>query len=101
MTDLNEDVGRKFDQGKRRFSLIPLKALYAVMDVLEYGAKKYAPGNWRKVPDARTRYYDAAIRHITAWWGGETCDPESGLHHLGHACCCLVFLLALELETQP
>jgi hypothetical protein len=25
------------------------------------------------------------MRHAWAFWGGETYDPESGLHHLAHA----------------
>lgn len=101
MTALNEtEVGVKYDQNKRRFSLFPTRALFAVVDVLEYGARKYAPGNWRKVPDARTRYYDAAMRHLNDWWLGQPRDPESGHHHLAHACCCLVFLLTLESEER-
>ena len=47
-------VGRKADAGKPRWSLLPWNALGAVVSVLEFGARKYAPGNWRHVPDART-----------------------------------------------
>jgi hypothetical protein len=93
-------VGTKHDSDKPRFSLVPRLALSAVVGVLEYGAKKYAPENWREVPDARTRYFDAAHRHLGAWWAGETHDPESKQHHLGHALCCLLFLLELELESK-
>jgi len=92
--------GVKHDQQKRRFSLFPTRTLYAVVDVLEYGARKYEEENWRKVPDSRKRYYDASMRHINDWWMGETHDPESGLHHLAHAMCCLVFLLTVELEGE-
>lgn len=86
----------KNDAGKWRFSLVPLCALRSVIAVLEFGATKYAPDNWKTVPDARRRYFDAAIRHITAWWSGETADSESGEHHLAHAICCLLFLLWIE-----
>jgi hypothetical protein len=89
-------AGVKHDQGKRRFSLVPHDALRQIIDVLEYGARKYEVDNWRKVPDARTRYYDALHRHVDAWWGGERNDPECGLHHLACAGCCVLFLLALE-----
>jgi hypothetical protein len=92
--------GVKHDAQKRRFSLFPTKALYAVVDVLEYGARKYAEGNWRDVENARERYYNASMRHINDWWMGETHDPESGHHHLAHAMCCLVFLLTVELEQR-
>ena len=53
----------------------------------------YGPDNWRRVTDAKNRYFAAMVRHITAWWGGEKFDPESGLHHLAHAGCCLLFLM--------
>ncbi len=83
----------KHDAEKWRFSLIPIAPLKSVISVLEFGARKYAPGNWKTVPDARTRYFNAAMRHITAWWSGERNDTESGLPHLAHAICCLLFLL--------
>lgn len=86
----------KHDAGKWRFSLIPFDALKSVIDVLEFGAQKYAPDNWKTVPGARVRYFDAAIRHITAWRNGEKDDPESGHPHLAHAVCCLLFLLWLD-----
>lgn len=56
--------------------------------------------NWRKVPELRRRYYAAAMRHLVAWWGGERLDPESGLHHLAHALCCVAFVLETELEGE-
>lgn len=88
--------GKKADAGKARWDLVPLGALGVVVDVLGFGAAKYGDDNWRKVPDARRRYFAAAMRHLVAWYGGERLDPESGLHHLGHAMCCLLFLLALD-----
>lgn len=85
--------GRKDDAGKRRYSLIPLRALNAIVDVLGFGAAKYGVDNWQKVPEARQRYYDAAQRHLTAWWAGEKNDPESGQPHLAHVGCCVLFLI--------
>lgn len=86
----------KHDTGKWRLSLIPVYCLRVIVQVLEFGALKYAIDNWKTVPDSRRRYYDAAIRHLTAWWDGETNDPESDLPHLAHAACCIIFLLWLE-----
>lgn len=88
--------GQKFDNDKLRFSLIPKGVLPQVIRVLEFGAKKYSEGNWQNVENARTRYFDAAHRHIDAWWAGESVDTETGESHLAHATCCLMFLLALE-----
>jgi hypothetical protein len=64
--------------------------------VLEAGAVKYDVENWKVVPDARTRYYDAMNRHIEAWWGGQKHDPETDIHHLAHAVCCALFLMWLD-----
>ncbi len=88
--------GRKDDTGKARWDLLPLRAASAIVRVLTYGARKYAPENWRKVPDGRDRYFAAALRHLVAWRGGEAIDPESGEPHLAHAACCLFFLLEIE-----
>lgn len=88
--------GLKFDGGKWRLSLLPIKPLVEIIQVLEFGAKKYAEGNWKKVPDGRRRYFDACIRHLTAWFLGERKDPESGFNHLAHAGCCLFFLMQID-----
>lgn len=88
--------GVKFDGGKPQWSLLPFKALREVVDVLTYGAKKYAPDNWKKVPNAKQRYIDAGFRHFTAYASGEALDPETGKSHLAHAICCLLYLLAFE-----
>jgi hypothetical protein len=68
-----------------------------VVEVLTYGARKYSPDNWKKVPDARRRYTDAGFRHFTAYASGETHDPETGKHHLAHAICCMLYLVAFDL----
>lgn len=84
--------GRKFDGGKLRYGLIPPLAQAEMVKVLTFGAEKYEPDNWKKVPDSKTRYFDALERHVWAWKMGEQIDPESGIHHLAHAMCCLAFL---------
>ena len=88
-------AGQKHDQTKPRFSLIPHQALWQVVAVLEFGAKKYGAENWRGVENARERYFNACHRHLNAWWQGESVDDESGLPHLAHAVCCLIFLMSL------
>lgn len=88
--------GIKYDNAKLRWSLVPEGVMEEVIQVLEYGATKYAPDNWKHVPEATTRYYDAAMRHIDAWWQGEGFDAETKRSHLAHAICCLMFLQWLE-----
>jgi hypothetical protein len=92
--------GVKFDQGKPQWSLMPWKALSQVVDVLTYGAKKYSPDNWKKVPNARQRYIDAGFRHVTAYALGEKNDSETGKNHLAHAICCFLYLIAFDLEEK-
>lgn len=84
--------GRKFDGGKLRYGLTPPLAFAEMVKVLTFGAEKYEPDNWKKVPESKTRYFDALERHVWAWKMGEQIDPESGIHHLAHAMCCLAFL---------
>lgn len=92
----NKPAGRKDDLEKLRYDLVPVVAEEQVVRVLTYGAKKYAPDNWRVVPEPERRYLAAARRHLAAWQRGELVDPESGERHLAHATCCLLFLLELE-----
>jgi hypothetical protein len=87
--------GMKSDHGKRRYDLVPVRAMGLLVDVLTYGAQKYAPDNWRQVVDARARYTAALYRHLEAWRAGEWLDPESGLPHLAHAACNVFFLMEL------
>jgi hypothetical protein len=88
--------GRKDDGGKNELDLLPPRAIEAIGEVLSYGARKYSPDNWRKVPDGQRRYLAACLRHLFAHMRGEKNDPESGLPHLAHAGCCILFLLELE-----
>jgi len=88
----SKEIGRKFDGGKLEYGLLPPLALEEVVKVLTFGAQKYERDNWQKVSDAKRRYFDALQRHIWAWKKGEQIDPESGIHHLAHAMCCLMFL---------
>lgn len=84
--------GVKYDSDKPRYGLLPANALEDVVRVLTFGAKKYSPDNWKKVPDGDVRYFDAALRHLWAWKRGEVYDQESGFNHLSHAICCLLFM---------
>ena len=84
--------GRKFDGGKPQYGLLPPLALEETVKVLTFGAQKYEPDNWKHVPDSKRRYFDALQRHLWQWKAGEQNDQETGLSHLAHAMCCLMFL---------
>ena len=90
--------GIKHDGDKLRYDLMPVEVEEEIVKVLTHGAKKYADNNWKYVEPFEDRYYAALRRHIAAWRKGEQIDPESGLHHLAHAACCITFLLSRELE---
>jgi hypothetical protein len=92
--------GRKFDGGKLQYGLIPPLALRETVKVLTFGAEKYEPDNWRRVPDGNRRYFDAAQRHLWAYQEGEMYDLETGVSHLAHALCCIMFMLDLDEEIN-
>lgn len=88
----------KYDGGKVMWDLLQWRALEEIAKVLTFGAQRYGAYSWKNVEGARSRYYAALLRHITAWFRGEEIDPDSGLHHLAHAGCNLLFLLEGYLE---
>lgn len=92
--------GVKYDSEKPRMHLLPPKATIEVAKVLTFGAQKYDEENWRKLDKLQERYTSGALRHIFAHMDGEQLDPESGISHLAHALCCLLFKLEIELEED-
>jgi Domain of unknown function (DUF5664) len=104
---LDQLEGRKDDQGKTRIELFPGDALYAISQVLTFGAKKYADRNWEKGM-SWGRVFGALQRHLWAWWQGRgptnksflfgELDTETEMSHLWHAGCCIVFLIAYEMR---
>lgn len=91
--------GLKFDDGKAPLDLLSPKAMTEVAKVMAFGAKKYDKHNWRNGL-AWSRLVGAALRHIEAFNDGQDKDPETGLSHIAHASCCLMFLLEYE-QTHP
>ncbi len=87
--------GRKDDSGKTPWHLMPPDALNQIAQVLEFGAGKYGDRNWEKGMNW-SRPFSALMRHMWAWWRGEDRDPETGLSHLAHAGCCILFLLTYQ-----
>jgi hypothetical protein len=89
-------AGIKHDHMKRDFTLLPWDSVEEIVKVLEFGAAKYARDNWKNVE--ADRYVKAAFRHLVAYSQGEQNDKESGMPHLAHLGCCVLFLLSLEKE---
>ena len=90
-------AGTKHDAEKPPLDLLDATALLEVGRVLEFGAKKYAPNNWR-AGISRERLIAATLRHTLAAASGERNDPETGLSHLAHAMCELMFALHFEVK---
>ena len=74
-------------------SYFPATALSQGALALFAGACKYGRNNWRHAGVRVSTYYDAMLRHGTAWWEGEDFDPEDGVHHLGHLLACAAIVL--------
>lgn len=87
----------KHDSGKNRLDLVFPSFIEEVGYIRTYGVQKYHdPDNWKNIEDAKQRYIAAAMRHFNAWRSGEKRDKESGLRHLSHCACNLMFLIELE-----
>lgn len=72
----------KYDGGKPRWNLVPMKELEGVAKVMTFGANKYADDGWKRV--SKDRYVAALMRHVVAYMSGEIIDDESGLPHMAH-----------------
>lgn len=97
---LRTNLGKKNDQNKRQWALLPWKEVGVVADVLTFGCRKYSADNWMHVPAAERRYFEAAMRHITARQTGEVLDQETGFPHLAHAVCCLLFWMWFDRKNR-
>lgn len=93
-----KELGVKYDDGKARFDLIEPEFEEDIANVLTMGANKYAQNSWQHVEDGKNRYYAALRRHLNAWRKGEKTDQESGMSHLAHAACNVMFLMHFERE---
>jgi hypothetical protein len=87
----------KDDGHKAPWHLVPFDALRGIVAVLGFGAGKYGERNWEEGM-AWSRPYAALLRHLTAWFEGEDKDPETGMSHLWHAGCSILFLIAYEIR---
>lgn len=84
--------GIKHDEEKPDLSLLSSKALIEAAKVMTFGKKKYSKDNWRGGIEW-SRVYAAVQRHLAAWNDGQTFDEETGINHLAHAHCGIMFLL--------
>lgn len=81
---------------KPGISSVPPSALIHLGRAMADGRRKYGAMNWRDKCVTASVYYDAAMRHLMAWFDGEQFARDSGVHHLGHAMACLAIVLDAE-----
>lgn len=118
----------RYNEGKTQWSLLPWDQLESMIKVLEYGAHKYSvfqddKGNLIKgkdvtVADSKSlklissgrdnwkkgfpinELWDSNLRHTRSLMTGELLDQESGLPHIGHILCNVVFLSDMYLKEN-
>lgn len=73
-------------------STVPAAVIAEIGLAMLEGARKYGRHNYRIAGVRASVYYDAALRHLMAWWEGEDIDPDSGLSHVTKALACLTVL---------
>jgi len=82
---------QRFNDGKLRWSLVYFKGLEPLVRVLEFGAAKYDPNQW-KLGLNRTDILESLLRHATDLNDGIEYDADSGLHQIGHIMANAMFL---------
>lgn len=85
MTDetryVDPDTGGEKGAKKARYDLLPVRPMNMIAEHFAAGADKYADHNYRRgYPWSLS--YAAAMRHMAAFWDGESYDAETGTHHL-------------------
>lgn len=85
-----ENKGLRYNTGKRKWSLVHFKSLEPMIEVMEFGMKKYARDNWKEGFD-KQEILESLQRHLAKLFDGEEIDQESGLQHIGHILCNAMF----------
>lgn len=93
-SDENKDTNPKDAIGIRKapLSTVPGNVLAEMGVAMLEGASKYGRHNYRAAGVRASVYYDAAMRHLIAWWEGEDIDPDSGMSHITKLLACMAVL---------
>ena len=99
------DQELKKDEGKLRWDLLPFSCVEGTVAVLTFGAKKYRDNGWKelmKTQDGENRVRASLLRHYfkIAEEGIGSIDEESGLFHVDHLACNVMFLKYRQLWLQ-
>lgn len=88
---MNNEEGRKYNEGKLQLELIPPTAISSLGRVLTYGAKKYDDRNWER-GIKWSKIIASLKRHLNSFEDRVDIDDESGLLHTEHILANAVFL---------
>lgn len=95
-TNPKDAIGSK----KAGISNVPAQVVAELGLAMLEGAAKYGRHNYRIAGVRASVYYDAAMRHLMAWWEGEDIDPDSGLPHVVKAMACLAVLRDAQINNK-
>lgn len=90
--------GKKYDQGKLRWDLLPLNLIEKIVEIYTFGAEKYGANTWQNLEDGYNRYKAALFRHLMAHEKGEAIDTDSKLPHLAHVAWNAIALMHFGIE---
>lgn len=77
----------------------PLAGLDRAIAIMEHGAAKYGLDNWKDMADW-DRYESAGDRHLGPYLAGQMFDKDSGLEHLAHWQCNILFRAWKQLKDR-
>lgn len=81
----------RYNENKRKWSMVDFESLEGMVKVLENGALKYNRDNWKKGMPV-TEVIESLLRHTFTLLKGEENDKESGLSHISHIQCNAMFI---------
>lgn len=98
----HKDTNPKDACGIRKvpLSCVPLPVLLELGCAMLEGAVKYGRHNYRAIGVRASVYFDAAIRHLFAYWEGQDLDPDSGMPHIVKAMACLAVLRDAQIQGK-
>lgn len=82
----------RYNEGKLRWDLVDWEGIEEMLKVLEAGAIKYEPENWKKGLN-REEILESIQRHLVAVFKGEEIDMDLMTHHMGNIMCNAMFYL--------
>lgn len=95
-TNPKDAIGSK----KMHVSTVPAQVVGELGLAMLEGACRYGRHNYRIAGVRASVYYDAAMRHLMAWWEGEDIDPDSGLPHTVKAMACMAVLRDAQINNK-